>query len=212
MSCPYTDPQFTKFINSKIDIIFECGSRDCIDAIEMKKYYNPSQIYAFECNPESVIICKDNIKNHQNINLINKAVSNLNGKIKFYATDMEKSFDKNIGASSALFHRDNQKEFIQKEIQVESIRLEDFMLENKIEKIDLLCLDLQGYEKTALEGLGNSIKKVNYIISEVSFSSFYHGDILFEEYKDFLKLNGFNLTHTISYGGFGDALFTNNNK
>lgn len=209
MSCPYTDPRFTKFINNKIDLIIECGSRDCIDAIEMKKYYNPSKIYAFECNPESVVICKNNIKNYENITLIDKAVSNINGKIKFYATDMEKSFDKNIGASSALFHRDNKKEFIQKEIEVDSIRLEDFIIENKIEKIDLLCLDLQGYEKIALEGLAESIKKVNYIISEVSFTSFYHGDTLFEEYKEFLNSKGFNFLETMSYGGFGDALFKN---
>lgn len=212
MSCTYINNEFTKFINDKIDIIFECGSRDCIDAIEMEKYYNPSQIYAFECNPESVIVCANNIKDYKNITLVNKAVSNINGKIKFYATDMEKSFDKNIGASSALFHRDNVKEFIQKEIEIECIRLDDFITANKIEKIDLLCLDLQGYEKIAVEGLAESIKKVKYIISEVSFHSYYHGDTLFEEYKSFLNSKGFDLLHTMNYGGFGDALFKNNYK
>jgi hypothetical protein len=83
------------------------------------------------------------------------------------------------------------------------------MDENKISEIDLLCLDLQGYEKIALDGLFENIKFVKNIISEVSFHSFYHSDILFEEYKQYLENNGFKHVETESYGGFGDALFVN---
>jgi hypothetical protein len=124
---------------------------------------------------------------------------------------MDKSIDKNIGASSVLLHLDNNKEFFQKKIIVESVKLETFMEENKISEIDLLCLDLQGYEKIAIEGLGEKIKNVKYIISEVSFKSYYNGDILFNEYVTFLENNNFTLVEVMNYGGFGDALFINKN-
>jgi FkbM family methyltransferase len=204
----YTNQKFTQHIKTPLSTIVECGSRDCLDAIEMLNYYKPSKIYSFECNPESIQVCKKNIKNQKDIVLMEYAVSNHDGSIDFYATDMEKSTDKNIGASSALFHRD-QVNYIQKKINVPCKTLKSFMDENKIFEIDLLCLDLQGYEKIALDGLFENIKFVKNIISEVSFHSFYHSDILFEEYKQYLENNGFKHVETESYGGFGDSLFVN---
>jgi FkbM family methyltransferase len=204
----YTNSNFSKHIKSQIKTIIECGSRDCLDAIEMLKYYNPEKIYSFECNPESINTCKNNIKNIDNIFLIEYAVSDHDGEIDFYATDMEKSSDKNIGASSALFHRD-QKEYIQKKIKVQCITLKTFLNNYKLKNVDLLCLDLQGYEKIALDGLFEDISKVKYIITEVSFESMYHNDILFDDLKEYLKEKNFEFLEKASYGIFGDALFVN---
>jgi FkbM family methyltransferase len=211
MNSTYTNPQFSRHITDKINTIIECGSRDCLDAIEMLNFYNPKNIYSFECNPDSIKVCELNIKDYESITLIKKAVSNINGNITFYATDMEKSKDKNIGASSALYHLDNKDNFIQKEISVPAIRLDKFMGDNNINEVDLLCFDLQGYERFAIEGIGDSIKKVKYIISEVSFKSFYNNDQLFEDYVNLLSTKGFQLIETISYGSFGDSLFKNIN-
>ena len=206
----YTKIEFTQHINQKIDIVIECGSRDCNDAIEMLNYYKPSKIYSFECNPESIPVCRENIKNIPEIELIEFAVSDSCGFIDFYATDMEKSFDKNIGASSALCYR-NQTQYIQKKISVPATTLKQFVKDKNISNIDLLCLDLQGYEKIALDGLGEDIQKVKYIISEITFDSFYHNDILFDEYKTFLEKKQFQFIEKVSYDKFGDALFKNLN-
>jgi FkbM family methyltransferase len=209
--CIYINNIFTKHITDKIDIIFECGSRDSIDSLKMFDFYQPKKIFCFECNPDSVNVCRETIGENNNIILVNKAVSNNDGEIDFYVTDMDKSIDKNIGASSALLHLDNKESFFQKKITVDSITLKTFMEENNINNIDLLCLDLQGYEKIALEGLGDKIKNVKYIISEYVNRSFYSGDILLEEYRTFLTSLGFDLIEVNNYGDFGDALFKNNN-
>jgi FkbM family methyltransferase len=209
--CTYINNIFTKHITDKIDIIFECGSRDAIDSLKMFDFYQPKKIFCFECNPDSVNVCKETIGENNNIILVDKAVSNNDGEIDFYVTDMDKSIDKNIGASSALLHLDNKESFFQKKITVNSITLKTFMEENNINNIDLLCLDLQGYEKIALEGLGDKIKNVKYIISEYANRSFYSGDILLEDYQTFLTSLGFDLIEVNNYGDFGDALFKNNN-
>jgi FkbM family methyltransferase len=210
----YLNKIFTNRIQkSSINTIMECGSRDGLDAIELNNFYHPERIYSFECNPESILVCEENVKEYGNIKLVKKAVYKNNGLVDFYPTDMDKSIDKNIGASSLLFHRDNKTSFFQRKIQVEAIRLDTFMKDENILKIDLLCLDLQGAEHFAIEGLGKRIKDVHYIISEVSFSSFYHGDQSFKKIIDILKQKDFTImacdTRRINGPGFGNALFSN---
>ena len=194
-------------------LVVECGSRDCLDAIEVLNCYNPSKIYSFECNPESIEVCRANAKDYPQIELVESAVGNCNEDISFYATDMEKSKDKNIGASSALFHNGGQKDFIQKKINVPCTRLDTFMNDNNVENIDLLCLDLQGYEKIALEGMGERIKDVSYIITEVNFEPYYEGSVLFDDLLVFLNEKGFLFEtawpaiHLLNRVSFGDAIF-----
>jgi FkbM family methyltransferase len=188
----YIHRRFIKAMRgANLNVIVECGSRDCLDAVTMIKHFRPSVIYSFECNPESIPVCRENIKDIPKIRLIEKAVWDENKIIDFYATDMERSIDKNIGASSALRHRDNEREFFQKKISVEAIRLDSFIVENKIGIIDLLCMDLQGAELRALKGLGDKIFSVRFIILEMSFESYYHGEYLFADIDRFLIQKGF---------------------
>lgn len=194
MESSYLHRKFVHRINpDRVHIIFECGSRDCLDAIELSKYYKDSTVWAFECNPEALALCKTNLNGTPNIHLIEKAVYNINGKVDFFPTDMEKSTNKELGASSLLWHRDNKNEFFQKKIEVECVRLDTFMREKHLPQIDLLCMDVQGVELQVLEGLGEMLNRIKYIITEVVFEHYYSGDALFKEVKQFLERNGFNL-------------------
>jgi len=212
---PYLNERFTSQINgSRIYTIIECGSRDGLDTLALFNYYHPSRIYSFECNPESIKICKNNLQHNPFIQLIEKAVYNENKMMDFYATDMERSVDKNIGASSLLWHRDNEVEFFQKKIQVEAVRLDDFIRLKKIKTVDLLCMDVQGVELQVLEGLGDKLNDVHYIITEVSFEHYYEGDCLFDDLKRFLYWKGFDLMDDRGFlltrkKGLTDCLFKN---
>jgi len=206
---PSTYLFFNRYISHKLRIIIECGSRDGLDAIALYEKYTPQQLFSFECNPESIPVCKNNLREYANIHLIEKATFDLDGEIDFYATDMDKSIDKNIGASSILQHRDNKEQFFQRKIRVNAIRLDSFMALHSIEKIDLLCCDLQGTEINTFMGLGSRIKDVHYIITEVSYKSYYHNDVLFQDLVCYLSGKGFTLLKNIDYGGFGDAIFIN---
>jgi len=115
---------------------------------------------------------------------------------------------------------DYNRENPQKEITVKGQRLDSFMDENGIAAIDLLCIDLQGYEINALKSLGDKLKTVKYIITECSIQSTYVGGATFNELNTFLSDNNFcyvasnrfgNELPNLSLKGFSefDALFIN---
>ena len=184
--------------NNLIKTIFELGSRDLIDAIKLLDYFKDSKVYSFECNPDCLIECHNNIEKLDEIQkkrliLIDKAVSIYNNNVSFYPFDLQKY--NNMGASSMLkidFSNRNKNdpdyniENPQKEIIVNGIRLDTFIDENYIENIDLLCIDLQGYELNAIKSLGNHLYKVKYIITECSITSTYINGTTFKELNDYL--------------------------
>jgi FkbM family methyltransferase len=133
--------------------------------------------------------------------LVDKAVSINNGEVSFYPFDLQKY--NNMGASSMLkidFSVRNKDdpdyniENPQKEIIVDGIRLDTFIDENYIENIDLLCIDLQGFELNAIKSLGNHLHKVKYIITECSIMSTYTNCSTFKELNDYLTNYNFKYT------------------
>ena len=188
--------------NENIKTIFELGSRDLIDAIKLYKKYN-SKIYSFECSPDCLKECYKTIfdmddETKKNIELIEKAVCIENNLIDFYMFDVNKV--NNIGASSLLINNfsnryyhdpDLKKGMCQIKINVEGIRLDSFCMERKINNIDLIWMDLQGYELMALKSLGNYLKNVKYIYTECSINPTYINGVDFIELSEFLFENNF---------------------
>jgi len=212
---------FTKIDSNRIKTIFELGSRDLIDAIKLLDYFKNSKVYSFECNPDCLIECHKNIyqldeDKKKRLILIDKAVSINNSKVSFYPFDLQKY--NNMGASSMLkidFSRrrkndpDYNRENPQKEIIVDGIRLNNFIDENYIENIDLLCIDLQGYELNAIKSLGNYLHKVKYIITECSIMSTYNDGATFSELNDYLSNYNFKYISSNKFGRkFPDATLT----
>lgn len=223
---------FDKIDNTQIKIIFELGSRDLVDAIKLITFFQDSKAYAFECNNDCLIECYNNINKldedkKKRLLLIDKAISINNGNVSFYPFDLQKY--NNMGASSMLkidfSHRnkddpDYNRENPQTEIIVEGIRLDTFISENDIENIDLLCIDLQGYELNAIKSLGDQLHKVKYIITECSIVSTYTYGATFKELNDYLTNYNFKYISSNKFGndlpdltlsGFSefDALFIN---
>lgn len=210
----YTNPIFTKYISyENILTIFEIGSRDLIDSIAMlNEYSTTNKIYSFECNPVCIEKCNklyntlpDIVKDK--VNIIPKAVSLENGPISFMMVD-ENLMD-NCGASSIyeidFSNRnkndpDRDRSSVQKKITVDSIRLDTFCNNNNITNIDLIAMDLQGYELNALKSLGPLLQNVKYIITETCVVSTYKGGCNFKELYVLLSRNGFKYIVSDKYG------------
>ena len=82
-------------IKNYVKTIFELGSRDLVDSIELLNYFENSKIYAFECNHDCLVECNKNLlkleeDKKKRLFLIDKAVSLTNGDVMFYPFDLEK--------------------------------------------------------------------------------------------------------------------------
>jgi FkbM family methyltransferase len=80
---------------------------------------------------------------------------------------------------------------------------------------DLLKLDLQGVELSALKGATRSMEKIGAIYLEVSFEPIYRGQAVFCEIDNFLRKAGFKLSKIVNPQGGkhllqADALYLNN--
>lgn len=202
---------FDKISKENVHTIFELGSRYLLDAVQLFNEYQ-CKVYAFECNPDCLIECRKNINifsdiAKNNIILVDKVVSNVNGPVSFFPFDLTKY--NNMGSSSMLkidfsmrnpSDPDYNRECPQKEVIVNGTRLDTFIGKNNITNIDLLCIDLQGYELNAIKSLGDHLHNVKYIITESSIHSTYLEGASFEELNEYLITYGFTYVSSNVFG------------
>jgi hypothetical protein len=205
--------------SNKEYIIFDVGSRDCEQSIEFYKAFPNAKIYAFECNPNTLPICRKNIENYRDrITLIEGAVADYDGEITFYPIDQQRTItswtDGNPGASS-LFKSNGAytvETYVQNEIRTNCHRLDTLMKQYNIPRVDVIWMDLQGAELMALKGLGEFLKTVQYIHTEACHVPIYSGQALFNDIHQFLTANGMKIKNNISLSGwFEDIIYENQN-
>lgn len=188
--------QFIKYLDEhlpdfKPHIIFDIGSRDCMESIEFSKRYPSSQIYAFEPNPFQEMECRNNIKPYLSISLDTTALSNYEGTNQFYITDG------NIGASSLLEPMmvpwtSNQHVSM---ATVNVTTLDQWTEKNRIKSIDILWMDVQGNELNVLQGSTSILKKTKIISTEGGLKPYYKEHTLRNDIVDFLTKHGFLLVY-----------------
>lgn len=193
---------FIDVIKEVPEIIFDIGSRDGAESVTLAECYPDANIYSFECNPATTPLLVEKSQRYPNIHPVLKAVNDFSGKCTFRPINAEKSIssweDKNPGASSLLRISENypSDKLVQDEIEVECIRLDKFCTDNKIEKIDVIWMDVQGAEMIALKSLGKLLATVKYICLEVSFREMYKGQCMFREVHEYMTNNGFTLINS----------------
>lgn len=158
----YWDPRFLKHITGKVHTVIEAGARYGDESLMLSNTFNDSHIYSFECNPLTVERCSQTLKNNPNITFTPKGLGERNEILPFYSYIAD-----NDGASSFLKRIDVETTQVQSGM-FEVIRLSDFAKENNITAgIDLLCMDVQGFELNVLKGCSSDlIKKIRYVIME----------------------------------------------
>lgn len=72
-------------------------------------------------------------------------------------------------------------------------RLDSLIVAGELPVPQLIKLDVQGYELEVLKGLGEYLNQVNYLIIEVSFREYYHGQPLFLDIANYLAQHGINV-------------------
>jgi len=183
---------FTSF-----ETVFDIGSRDGLQAVELANLFPRARIVAVECNPATLPQCRVNVTQNSRIKLVPKAINSYSGRCAFYPIDPARTVtswaDGNPGASSLFVATGDYpaETYVQNKVEVDCIRLDDLCAEQGIATIDLIWMDLQGAELLALQSAGTLLDKVRYIYTEISHRPIYSGQCLFDEVDAFLTGRGF---------------------
>lgn len=145
---------------NNIKTVFEVGARYGDETKKLKITFPNSKIFSFECNPKTIDKCKKKLKNIKGIYFNDFGLGEKEQKLPFY------SYTKNNDGASSFLKRIDFKS-TQKQTGLISVeRLDNYVKSKNIQNIDLLCMDVQGYELNVLKGAGEFIKNINYIIME----------------------------------------------
>lgn len=198
----------------QVRVVFDVGARDCTESAGFARAYPSATVYAFECNPATLPLCRAVAASEPRIRLTEKAAADKDGRLTFHPVDPARSEGGipggNHGASS-IFEATGaypEERYVQGTIEVESIRLDRFCAEAGVGPIDLLWMDVQGAELLVFEGLGARLDSVSFIHMEVEFFEIYRGQALFPAVDRLLAGRGFRLAGFTSYSQYAaDALY-----
>lgn len=184
--------KFLKIKNlTNFDIFFDIGAHAGETISSFGKNLNLKVIYSFEASPISFQILNNNLKKIQStipnsqINIENFAVGSLSKKIKIkHFIESSSSTIKKINTSSKYFKK--KKKLISslnnpnyfKEIDVNQISLDEYIIQKNIKRIDFLKIDTEGSEYDVIMGVTKNLKNIKLILFEHHFD-----DMISKEYK-----------------------------
>jgi len=204
----YHDIQyFTKA--SKLEIILDVGANIGQTALSLSKHFSDSLIYCFEPVPSTFEELVTSTKALPKVKAINQALGEKINRVPMTA--------KPLAEQNTLVINGNKSTSGDCEtVLVDVNTLDNFCQSNKIDKINLLKIDTEGYEMNVLKGAQQllSAHKIDYIVVECDFfrrSNEPHGD--FFEVFNYLKSWEYNVVSFYTGGidacgwKWGDVLF-----
>lgn len=133
----YLDSIYKPYLDGKKDLtIFDLGGN--IGLFSMYASQFAKEIFTFEPSKETFELLQKNIRENgfDNVRLYQKAIHTEDEKIKFY-------HNSNTTMNSTMEVVEDKSQEVE---EVEGIRLDTFIKQEKIEKIDFMKMDLEGVE------------------------------------------------------------------
>jgi FkbM family methyltransferase len=195
---------FLKKKRKKFNILFDIGAHHGESIIFFLKNFKVNRIYSFEPSPDNFkILAKKSFllkKKFINSKIIieNVALSNVSGTniLKQFLDSSSSTLNK-INSSSLYYKRKNKilyskndKNFFKK-INVKVITLQNYLKTKKINRIDFLKIDTEGYEYKVILGLKKHISKVSLILFEHHYDNMIIKDYNFSKINNYLIKNNF---------------------
>ena len=137
--------------------------------------------------------------------LINKALGDFNGEVEMYVEKENSGQSSSVLKPSLHLVQYPHITFQDKE-RVEIARLDDIEFDR--ESFNFINIDVQGYELEVFKGASETLKSVDYIMTELNIEELYEGCARHTDVDLFLAGYGFKLVET-DWAGFtwGDGFF-----
>jgi FkbM family methyltransferase len=188
-------------LGRKPNVIFDCGANIGFVTYQYTQKFKEATIYSFEPNPNVFKQLAKQYYGNNKVVCINAGIGSESGKMTFFV-------NKNSGTSSFLspteYHMNNMASHTVKSQVVEILSIDDVMKKNNIDHIDILKLDIEGFEIEAMKGIINLKEKVSFIYAEVNFIPTYEGQPLIEDVIAYCRNQGF---HFLNFYGINETSY-----
>lgn len=189
-------------------VIIDCGAHDGSDSVELATIFKKGIIHSFEPVEELYLRLKKKAEKYNNIHSYQIALADKNGVMDLYVS--EGSSDASSSLLEPVEHlKDHPGTFFKNTVSVSTNTLDSWANKNAILKVDMLWLDMQGYELNMLKASEFILGTVSVIHTEVSTKETYKEVTQYKEYRSFLESKGFELLLEAIPKGWdmGNALF-----
>lgn len=216
----FKNPSLEEILKIKINknpLIFDVGGNKGQSVTKFKKIFAKPIIHSFEPIKSEFNIMFEKFKDDENVFLNNYALGEKKGEKNFNisAQTGASSFNK-INKNSEWIevrskeHKTSIENFISS-VKVNIGTLDDYCSKNKVDTIDLLKIDTQGYEDRVMQGGINALKnkKIKAIVTELMFDDVYERYFSFSDIEKYLLPNNFRMVgiYLSSNSLFGNLTF-----
>lgn len=179
------------------------------------RYYEPDKVWMVEADPELAQRLQARYASRPECKVVHTAVARSAGEVDFHVLHHRASSSLlNVSQrSSQAFGVDLSESRV---VKVPAQSLDELFERERIERLDLMKVDIQGAERMLIEGGQTALRKVGWIHIEVFFDEYYEGAARFGEIDDRLWKLGFRLYRFASFRratqghvAYADAIYTN---
>jgi FkbM family methyltransferase len=202
-----------------VRICIDGGAHHGETALLFSDAFPEATIYSFEPEQNNFLSLTQTISSCKRIIPVNKALGETTAFETFIVNQGSQTGSLLVASQGSEKYVDDPRVMrpVSKE-RVSTVALQDWVKENAIDSIDLLKLDLQGYELKALEGAKSllSSKRILFVYLEVNFVPAYEGQATLTALYDYCTNFGYRLVglypsefnaHQFHYRCGGDLLF-----
>ena len=210
------DEIYKELINNNETLIFDVGANQGQSISRFNRLFSRKKIHAFEPIQNEYNKISKKYYDDNSIKINNYSLGDKQEKKEFYVNEYSgsSSFHETNKNTDWFFYRSKQlniseKNFTKEKKLVDVNTIDNYCKTNKIEFIDILKIDTQGYEENVLLGATNMIKnkKIKFIELEIIFSDIYNEtlsignieNIIGKNYRIFANDNKGNLFSNFIY-------------
>lgn len=193
-----SDPEFRLGMNyfralgiAEVRTLVDVGANDGQFLLPALRYFTPDKALVAEMLPDLASRLASRVP--ENVRVYSCAVGSGRGRKPSLrsAFSPASSLLELLPQASQLYDRDLKQSHVG---TVDIRTLDDLCMQAGLDSIDLLKIDVQGYELEVLRGARQVLKHTRQIIIEVEFVPIYRGGPLFPEVWDELESQGFVLS------------------
>lgn len=156
---------------------------------EIQNLLDEIKIVAFDLEDKKILTSND----HFSLTLVDKIISDTQGPKDFYIPKRDSGSSLYpFNTKYTYLHHKNYHQ-LDKKIKVETTTLETLIENNSIQPADMIKMDIQGAELSALKGLGKYLDSVHVLEIEVELLEVYDGQPTYGEIHQFLTSAGLHL-------------------